>query len=363
MADQEKTDAVNAAEDTKTRKTVKLKLPTQSPTAQMNIGKAAAPIVDPLGNRDTDTGNLDILSDTQTRKTVKLKPLTPKTEKHPINLDAAATVPSAANNTHSRKVVMLKPTPARPAMTPAPAADGDNDETVKVAKLAAPAKPGSSINLTPKTAPVAPGTAPSSAPTIKLNPTAPKPFAPPAPKAVAAPASVAPAAAGADEDTIVVQKVAPAPAAPTLDGDDDQTVKMQRPTRPAAPKAPVAPVAPAAAPKAPAAAPAPIAATAVTEDDKATVKLARPTPPVPPASPVTAAPKVEAPVVEEDVNSEEELGEEDAPVTFDFSKHIELENTTRPSKFYTAVAVITLILLAGSAALSGLQFFQLFMEK
>ena len=55
-------------DDTKTRKTVRLKPSAMTP-ASIKLPTPGAPIADPLTGRDTDTGNLEILEDTQTRRT------------------------------------------------------------------------------------------------------------------------------------------------------------------------------------------------------------------------------------------------------------------------------------------------------
>ena len=63
-------------DDTKTRKTVRLRPSVAAPVIPLpGQAPADAAIADPMANRDTDTGNLEILDDTKTRRTVKLKPL------------------------------------------------------------------------------------------------------------------------------------------------------------------------------------------------------------------------------------------------------------------------------------------------
>ena len=91
---------VQAEDDTRTRKTVRLR-----PSGAVEAPAAPVPqLADPLSGRNTNTGNLEILNDTQTRRTVKLKPLVPNSAKAPA---APVTVAPVA------------PPPA-PAAAPAP---------------------------------------------------------------------------------------------------------------------------------------------------------------------------------------------------------------------------------------------------
>ena len=117
-------------EDTKTRKTVRLH-PAKAPEL---ISQER--LADPLGARDTDTSNLEILDDTQTRRTVKIKPISPagsSAVKLPIDADTNTrkTVvlrPQAGTdgaNTNTRKTVMLRPT----------SGEGENTNTRKTVML------------------------------------------------------------------------------------------------------------------------------------------------------------------------------------------------------------------------------------
>ena len=99
MADENTNPA--AAQDTRTRKTVRLR--SAAPQTQ------DVPLSDPLTNRDTDTGNLEILDDTQTRKTLKLKPMAP-------GAGALPKVNISAGDTNTRKTVVLHPVNAPTAM-------------------------------------------------------------------------------------------------------------------------------------------------------------------------------------------------------------------------------------------------------
>jgi hypothetical protein len=236
MADQENMGAGSptpSGEDTQTRKTVKLKVP-----AAVTAAAASPGIADPLSSRDTDTGNLDVMSDTQTRKTVKLKPIAPldkgATLGGAINRPTMMSTPAASaplsgggTGTQTRKVVMLKTVPAKntpvdpvaeAAPAPAPAAPAVDDATVKVQKVAAPVMPSIQTEGTGEDATVkikrpeksiipaaAAPAAETEKPTVKIEP--PKlvkkaaPEAPAAP-AVPAPAAEAPAEAVEKEETI-----------------------------------------------------------------------------------------------------------------------------------------------------------------
>lgn len=146
--------------DTRTRKTVKLKpLTGKKPITDLSApapaaGKDESPLSDPLSNRDTDTGNMKkMLDDTKTRKTVKLKPLSGKTAR--INVDDKAGA-------------------AKPVV---PEASASVDDTVALQRPKAaplkPAVPGSkeTIKLRPSTggAQTPPAASDSGAATIKLN--------------------------------------------------------------------------------------------------------------------------------------------------------------------------------------------------
>ena len=75
MVDPDKNNQDNApvedSDDTKTRKTVRLR-PSVTPAGINLTPLPKAPLTDPLSGRDTDTGNLEVMEDTQTRRTVKL---------------------------------------------------------------------------------------------------------------------------------------------------------------------------------------------------------------------------------------------------------------------------------------------------
>lgn len=397
MADQDKAmNAADSGENTQTRKTVKLKMPTAPVTAQMTPPPAAnAPIADPLNGRDTDTGNLDVLSDTQTRKTVKLKPIAPLAEKRPVNIPGIATPPApsptaetAAGATHTRKVVMLKPTalkntPVNPAPTAAPgkqtmvlpntpkpaaaapgkqtmvlpgtqpaapAADEDVD-TVQVARVGAPVKPNIAIESPDDN-------------TIKMHAVgAAVPAAAEGPEdnTVRMPAMPHPAEASEDNTVKLARpgKTAPAPAVPRAANvqapdEDKATVKLARPAMPtpaapapaptaAAPAPAPAPVAPAPAPVAPAAAtPAPVAeppAEAPAAEKPKKLSLAKK------GDDTTAAPPRVAAEMEK-------LGLTDGAIKDSTLAPAAQSNST----LYTALAAITLLLLIASATLTTVQY-------
>lgn len=220
--------------DTKTRKTVRL-TPSVAPVSGLKLpGKdtaAGTTIADPLANRDTDTGNLEVLDDTQTRRTVKLKPLRPAGANTP-GLDLSG------ENTNTRKSVVLKPASAVPGPV-----DGGNTNTRKTVVLkpaSAPSVPlsGSEDTQTRKTVVLKP----ASGVNIPLNKPAAEPAPAPAPAEEPAPAAEpapAPAPAPVDDATQVNTKIKPAvapgisiePVAAPADLNDDRTVKIQRPTR------------------------------------------------------------------------------------------------------------------------------------
>ena len=282
MADQDLNN--NAApetggESTKTRKTVRL-APSITPASGLKLPDKndASTLADPLANRDTDTGNLEVLDNTQTRRTVKLKPLRPQGGVPGIDLSGDNTntgksvvlkpaneLPAAdAGNTNTRKSVVLKPANA------VPAADGNNTNTRKSVVL----KPAGGV-------PAADGNT-NTRRTVVLKPAGAvaAPEADNAPKTVSLkPASAfnipqnKPDSDEAASNGATIELPSPAASAPQVDDstqanrvnapetsevnitpvNDDRTVKIQRPTRlglkPAAPTpaapTPAAPPAPA----------------------------------------------------------------------------------------------------------------------
>lgn len=411
MADQEpKTENPGINEDdTRTRKTVRLKSPSVTPSS-IKL-PAAAPITDPMTGRDTDTGNLDVLADTQTRRTVKLKPLAPqKAANTPIKLQGAGVtttttvtpIPASGMDTQTRKTVVLKP--AAPAGIQL---DGANTQTRKTVVLRPSVAPASGLHVTPS-APAADAEDTTTRKTVALHPS------------TAAPSGLkitpAPAAAAAEEDdtrtrkTVVLKPSAATPAGLKIEKEDmdDATIRIQRPPR-------KAPATPAAAPAAPAAQKQTVELSAealvpeegaprqtvelpaealVPEneiqktmeldtsdlvDEKATVKLAPPKHPVPPpVPPVKQTGKVEteepekAPETEAATEGAEAPAEETAAAPAEEAaaagkkqKKVKAPrpaysaDVRRPSAAYLVMAVITLILMVGTATLTTVQYLNL----
>ena len=259
---------VSSADDTKTRKTVRLR-PSGTPLPKV----PAEGISDPLSARDTDTSNLEILDDTQTRRTVKIKPLAPPAP-------GAVKLPLDAENTNTRRTVVLRPQST--------GTDGENTNTRRTVVLrpaAAPAAaaPAVAVEVSDETVAVA------------------KPQ--PEPPAVPVPVNPAPAAEVSDE-TVAVAKPKPA-VVPGVDvsaagEEDDRTVKVKRPVAPPRigprpmgaplPKGGIGarPGMPGLKPAAPAATPAPAALAADDESSKETVKLPQPVRTAPVAAPKPA---------------------------------------------------------------------------
>ena len=108
------TGPLSPMDDTRTRKTVKLKVIKKEGLSVEDVQEGSLkPVVDPLTQRNTETGPLGPMDDTRTRKTVSLKPKaqTPP----PIDIDAAksaapeAGAPQMMQETHTRKTLKLKP--------------------------------------------------------------------------------------------------------------------------------------------------------------------------------------------------------------------------------------------------------------
>ncbi|WP_294436389.1 hypothetical protein [uncultured Victivallis sp.] len=408
MADQEpKTENPGINEDdTRTRKTVRLKSPSVTPSS-IKL-PAAAPITDPMTGRDTDTGNLDVLADTQTRRTVKLKPLAPqKAANTPIKLQGAGVtttttvtpIPASGMDTQTRKTVVLKP--AAPAGIQL---DGANTQTRKTVVLRPSVAPASGLHVTPS-APAVDAEDTTTRKTVALHPST---AAPSGLKITPAPAA---AAAGEEDDTrtrktVVLKPSAATPAGLKIEKEDmdDATIRIQRPPHktPATPAA--APAAPAAqkqtvelsaealvpeegAPRQTVELPAEALVpeneiqktmeldTSDLVDEKATVKLAPPKHPVPPpVPPVKKTGKVEteepekAPETEGAEAPAEETAAapaEEAAAAGKKQKKVKAPrpaysaDVRRPSAAYLVMAVITLILMVGTATLTTVQYLNL----
>ena len=408
MADQEpKTENPGINEDdTRTRKTVRLKSPSVTPSSIKQ--PAAAPIPQPMTGIDTHTGNHDVLPDTQTRRTAKLKPLAPqKAANTPIKLQGAGVtttttvtpIPASGMDTQTRKTVVLKP--AAPAGIQL---DGANTQTRKTVVLRPSVAPASGLHVTPS-APAADAEDTTTRKTVALHPST---AAPSGLKITPAPAA---ASAGAADDTstrktVVLKPSAATPAGLKIEKEDmdDATIRIQRPPHktPATPAA--APAAPAAqkqtvelsaealvpeegAPRQTVELPAEALVpeneiqktmeldTSDLVDEKATVKLAPPKHPVPPpVPPVKKTGKVEteepekAPETEGAEAPAEETAAapaEEAAAAGKKQKKVKAPrpaysaDVRRPSAAYLVMAVITLILMVGTATLTTVQYLNL----
>lgn len=399
MADQEpKVDNPGMNEDdTRTRKTVRLKSPTVTPSS-IKL-PAAAPIADPLTGRDTDTGNLDVLADTQTRRTVKLKPLAPqKAANTPIKLQGTGVtttttvtpVSPSGENTQTRKTVMLKP--AAPVGINL---DGANTSSRKTVVLRPSVAPVSGVNVVPAAAPApAEGDDTTTRKTVALHPSV-----APVSGVKIAPAAPAPAETPMEEDdtrtrkTVTLKPSAVTPAGLKIEKEDadDATIRIQRPPHKAVtPAAPVVPPVQKRTVELDSSALVPENEVQKTMeldtsdlvDEKATVKLSRPVPPVPPAKqaaapaapePKQAEPEGKTEEPEEKVAEPEEKTEEPAAAaaasadTVEKKKvkppRVDLPVDSRPSLAYLVMAAITLILLIGTATLTTVQYLNLCQDQ
>ena len=164
--------------------------------------------------------------DTRTRKTVRLRTIVPAAT-GPSLQDVPAAPAPADDDTRTRSTVKLSPTakaPAAPVIPPIETAAAPNEDTRTrlTVKLKPAAKVMPDIASAPAPAPVAPAPAPVAP--------APAPVAP----------APAPVAAVEEDDTRTRRNTVIASAGVSV--DDDRTVKIQRPTlnRPAPAPAPAA---------------------------------------------------------------------------------------------------------------------------
>jgi hypothetical protein len=180
------TGVLEPLDDTKTRKTVKLKPLSQAAqgvkvqlkplqpqkTAASESAAEDAGITDPLSARDTDTGSIEkVLDDTQTRKTIKLRPLSSKPAGGPLTKDAGAKL---AVGEPALTPVGAKPT-LKPAGATAPTLKpaGGQAPTLKPVGAAAPTlKPagGQAPTLKPAAAPAKPEVKVSDSQKTMINP-------------------------------------------------------------------------------------------------------------------------------------------------------------------------------------------------
>ena len=402
MPEENKLPSAVDAQDTRTRKTVKLR--SAAPITQ------DFPVTDPLTSRDTDTGNLEILDDTQTRKTLKLKPMAPGASAGPkLNI--------GSEDTNTRKTVVLRPAVQVPPVNAAPAVPKAPVIPGGVSAPAPAPAPAPAV-----AAPVNPVPTPAvSAPKVEVDDqtrAVPRPAVAVAPKvevddqtrAVPRPAVAAAPKVEVDDQTRAVPRPMAAPGGVKLpaaeeDANADQTVKLKRPPRltptpmapgaqrppvsgdakatvklapppAAAPKTPVAPAAaPAAAPK-PAVAPAaPAPAVAAPKPPTAAPKPPTAAPKPPTAAPAAAAapapekapekapeaaPKADeeialAPSKRKQEPAEGENAEKSpkAPVSRRINDE-EVEN--KPSLFYLIIAVATLLFVAAASVITTVHY-------
>lgn len=365
--------------ETHTRKTVKLK-PLGQASANTNSRPVQQVIASPLQSRDTDTGNLSVMSDTQTRRTVKLKPLAPGGHR-PVQVPAPA--PAAAP-------VSVPP--------PASAEKQDDDITRKVAAVKPAVKPG--LSSLSGTAPVSSGVpAAPSAPTVAMASSAPaekkeddditrkvaavKPAVKPGITLPAENKAVSPS-----KQTMVLPEndasasaaaVSPSKQTMVLPADDDEnsaTVKIARPPsrmgmippKPALTPKPglVAKPAPASpsAPTVPAVAKPEMPAADEAEEKKIpslTKKLS-----VPKAA---DKPEEKAPEAQEEAPKKlglkkkadsEEAAAGGPPMLDDVVVTRDDEEDASPSIFYTVITAVAVILLLASAAISAVNYLNLY---
>ncbi len=374
------------AQDTRTRKTVKLRA-AAAPISQ------DIPVSDPLTSRDTDTGNLEILDDTQTRKTLKLKPMSPGNTGAPrLNL-------SGDGDTQTRKTVLLRPSasaasaPGVSAAAPGKAAS-PIPATVRLdASEVAAALEETTVGDDQTRAVPKPAAAPSGVKVPGAPQLAPKPAAPAnvenddqtrsVPKPAAAPGGVTLPSEESEDQTVKMKRPPrltppPAPGAPALrppvaGGNVRATVKLASPPASAgtaavpaaapAPKPPTAAPAPkpptaAPAPKPPTAAPAPQAPTAVLEavpaESAPAAKAAEtPEPPKGGGEEISLAPSKREQKAAE--NSEENAAGSSAAKAAVKSK-VEADSSNAPSLFYLILAVATLLFVACAAVITSVHY-------
>ncbi|MDR0931876.1 MAG: hypothetical protein LBM70_02515 [Victivallales bacterium] len=250
-----KDNAPEEGDDTKTRKTVRLK-PSMTPSEIDLTPLSKPPLADPFDDRDTDTGNLEVMEDTQTRRTVKLKPIATQSAEQP-KVPMLQKPLDDGSNTQTRKTIVLKPMAVSNSSVKLDAPTGtapkesDDTKTRKTVRLHPSAVTPSKVQVIPPPTPVIPPPAQAKAAPAQVTPPPaqvtppPAQVTPPPAQAKAAPAQVTPP---------------PAKAAPAADDSDDagalessDTIKIARPVRPGGmipPKVPIQGATPNAAPNA-----------------------------------------------------------------------------------------------------------------
>lgn len=367
-----------AGNDTRTRKTVLLR----------GTATPAVPVSDPMLGRDTDTGNLEVLEDTKTRRTVKLKPLAPQPRTPTIKLadvdssakDVAPEKSSSAtdnNATNTRKNIVL----------PIPSATEDYTATRKTPSLKLSPKtivsPASAI----KPAPVNVSTETSADPevtatrkTLKLSPVikSPETTANPVPTPIAVETKEdtttrrtqvlsKPVASGDNKNplrspvTLNKPDEVTTPAADEEDdGDNSKTMKISRPFRLNKPQAPPSVQPPPVLPKPGVVAPPPVAAAEEraeqTSEKTESPELKAVVPPLPKV-PSSKVPVPEPPVVKEEppVAQNEDSGSV-KDVTDENIESDEAAVVAPPSTLYTILAAITLLFVIGSTTFVTLHY-------
>lgn len=326
------TGSVPKVEDTRTRKTVRLSangmIPSVKPGAPIPppVSRPGGMVPPPIPGRQpavsSDTGNIPkVTEDTKTRKTIKLKPMAPADHK-PISLDSLTAKPAASarsTDTGSVPKAVEEDTRTRRTvkLTNAPAVDGVRSS---IGTPVAPpvAKPAASAQSTDT------GNVPKAAEdtrtrrTVKLTPAAPA------------------GGSGSNDSTVRLTKPSAAPSAqPAATEAEPATINLkmrpsQQPAKPAAaPAAQAAQAAkPAATPATPAATPAPAAAK--------------------PAAGKTAGDKKAVAV-----NTKAMEGGPKGPPSAEAMKDMTASKlaakpASQASPIYLALAVVTLLLLAGT---------------
>ncbi len=252
------TGSLDKMDDTKTRKTVKIKPATGTapvpvislsatpsvlrvtPPAPADVSTESTRLKDVLSSRDTDTGNLDRMDDTKTRKTVKLSPISAGAGPVPVMKLGTVAAPSVntesipittlphpvspADDTRTRQTVVLK-TPPSPVINtesipittlPYPVSPADDTRTRQTVTLKTPpatAIDTESIPITTLPRPVSPADDTRTRQTVTLK-------APPSPEV--------------DTESIPITTL-PHPVSPADDTRTRQTVVLKTPPAPVVP--------------------------------------------------------------------------------------------------------------------------------
>jgi len=339
------------SEDTKTRKTVRLR-PSATPSGINLTPLPKTSLTDPLSGRDTDTGNLEVMEDTQTRRTVKLRPIATQTSDAP-KMPLTPKPAGDGANTQTRKTIVLKPTAVAPSVkieSPTGAAPKESDDT----------KTRKTVRLRPSAVtppPMATGAAPAaeegsgsieSSDTIKIA-------RPPRPGSMIPPRPMMPfpgqAASHSDmpSHSLPVAKPLP-PQTPLPKPGEEGPISTAVPHIPAVPRIPAAPGA-VAAPEAATTAPRPLPT-----DDELKLK--------PAGSSNAAAPTAmngpEAGAATGGVDSAMPTLDGKSPLA---AMQPLAAAKTGASKFYLGIAVACLILIAGTVTLTAVQYLNLCQQQ